>query len=112
MEVIIGDYAVNALYGQLLDEQALETEIRRETQPYFTALHQAAAVGAWEAVDSIVAIFTAYYPQNYALLIKSAEILLSFKNKEKAKEYLKKALTIKPIPNDIYSEISLTIEQL
>jgi ubiquinone/menaquinone biosynthesis C-methylase UbiE len=112
MEVIIGDYAVTALYDQLLDEQALETEIRRETQPYFTVLHQAAAAGAWEVVDSIVAIFTVYYPQNYALLIKSAEILLSFKNKEKSKEYLKKALTIKPIPNDIYSEISLTIEQL
>jgi len=112
MEVIIGDYAVTALYGELLDAQTLENEIERETRPYLNALEQAAQVGNWQSVDDIIDIFSHYYPDDYMLPIKSAEILLRSGNNEKARHQLSRTLTMDTMPESIASEIKMTIERL
>lgn len=112
MEVIIGDYSVDTLYGALLNEQALQQEIERETEPYFILLGNSAQTENWPAFDNITDLILQFYPENFKLRIKIAETALNAGNRSKAKKLLNDILIMKGIDDDLASEIKTTIAYL
>lgn len=112
MEIIIGDYSVVTLYGTLLNEQTLEQEIERETEPYFALLGNAAQTENWSAFDSISDLILQFYPDNFNLLLKIAEAALHGGNRLKAKQILNNILTMAGITDDLATEIKTTITYL
>lgn len=112
MEIIIGDYSVVTLYGTLLNEQALEQEIERETEPYFALLGNAAQTENWSAFDSTSDLILQFYPDNFKLRLKIADAALHGGNRLKAKQILNNILTMAGITDDLATEIKTTITYL
>lgn len=112
MEVIIGDYPVPTLYGEILDAQSLEQEIDRETQPYFDVLEGVVQAEDWHSFDSIAGIILRYYPEHYMLHLKMAEIALRAENREKARHLLGNILTMAGLPESVAAEIRITLTHI
>ena len=75
MEVIIGDYSVQKLYGDILMASDMNEETEREIAPYFELLEDAGRNKNWKIFNQVMNLVVSYYPNYYPLYIKLAEIL-------------------------------------
>ena len=105
MEVIIGDYSVPKLYGDILNTTDMHVEIAREIAPYLEILEVAGRNKNWQLFNKTMNIVVSYYSDYYPLYIKIAEILECNGNHNGAKVVLERLRQIPGIPEKLINQL-------
>lgn len=105
MEVIIGDYSVQTLYGDILTTSDMNVEIEREIAPYFEFLEDAGRNKNWKIFNQVMNIVVTYYSNYYPLYIKLAEILERNGDHNGVKVVLEKLRHVPGIPEELINQI-------
>ena len=110
MEVIIGDYAVPKLYGDILKASDMHVEIEREIAPYIEILEGAGRNKNWQMFNQTMNTVVSYYSNYYPLYIKLAEILQLNGNHDGVKVVLERLREIPGIPEELINQIDKIME--
>ncbi len=105
MEVIIGDYSVSKLYGDILKASDMRVEIEREIAPYFEILEDAGRNRNWNMFDQTMNIMLSYYSNYHPLYIKLAEILNLNGNHNGVKVVLERLREIPGTPKELIIQL-------
>lgn len=105
MEVIIGDYSVSKLYGDILKVSDMHVEIAREIAPYFEILEEAGRNENWKMFNQTMNIVVSYYSNYYPLYIKLAEILERNGNHNGVKVVLERLREIPGTPKELINQL-------
>lgn len=105
MKVIIGDYSVQTLYGDILTTSDMNAEIEREIAPYFEFLEEAGRNKNWKIFNQVMNIVVSYYSNYYPLYIKLAEILERNGDHNGVKVVLEKLRHVPGIPEELINQI-------
>ncbi len=105
MEVIIGDYSVQKLYGDILMASDMNEEIDREIAPYFELLERAGRDKNWMMFNQLMNMIVSYYPIYYPLYIKLAEILECNGEHNGVKVVLKRLRDVPGIPEELVNRL-------
>ncbi len=110
MEVIIGDYSVPKLYGDILKASDMRVEIAREIAPYFEILEEAGRNKNWQMFNQTMNTVVSYYSNYYPLYIKLAEILELNGNHDGVKVVLERLREIPGTPEELINQIDNIME--
>ena len=110
MEVIIGDYSVPKLYGDILKASDMHVEIEREIAPYIEILEGAGRNKNWQMFNQTMNTVVSYYSNYYPLYIKLAEILELNGNHDGVKVVLKRLREIPGTPEELINQIDNIME--
>jgi len=110
MEVIIGDYSVPKLYGDILKASDMHVEIEREIVPYIEILEGAGRNKNWQMFNQTMNTVVSYYSNYYPLYIKLAEILELNGNHDGVKVVLERLREIPGTPEELINQIDNIME--
>lgn len=112
VEVIIGDYSVKELYGDILEKDALSNEIEKETGAYFKLAEAFMQTGDWEKLDDLLTILLNYYSDYFPMYLRLAELAIKYNQQEMAQSILLALLANNTVPKQITQEAADMVKNL
>jgi SAM-dependent methyltransferase len=109
VEVVIGDYNVKDLYGDVLPDIGLQREVAREAQAYVKVIQGCANKGDWQAVQGIFGIVVGQYPDYYPMYFEIARTLHRVGQTKAAKDVLSILLKRSDVPETVLEEVKRTV---
>ncbi len=105
MEVIIGDYSISNLYGDILNTSDMNLEIERDIEPYIAILEETGRNKNWNMFNQTMNIVVSCYSDYHPLYIKLAEILNLNGNHEGVKVVLERLRVLPGTPKELLNQL-------